>query len=74
MPTNFKIGLFATIVGGIYFIMAIRIPIAAIGDPMGPKYFPIGLGAIMLIAGVVLLIKGYLEHAAVPGKMETKSK
>lgn len=40
MPTNFKIGLFATIVGGIYFIMAIRIPIAIsiiAPNPMGYK-------------------------------------
>lgn len=71
MSNNFKLGVFTTIIGVIYFIMAIRIPLAPMGDPMGPKYFPIGLGATMSISGVAMLFIGYFERKAASNESNT---
>jgi len=43
--------------GSVYLLEGIRIPEAAIGDPLGPRIFPSVLGGIMLACGSVLLFR-----------------
>ena len=48
-------GIITLVIGLAYSIQAFNLPMASIGNPMAPKYFPMGLGVIMTIFGIVLL-------------------
>lgn len=50
-------GIFATILGILYTIQALILPEAAIGNPLAPKIFPIGVGLLMTLFGVILSVK-----------------
>jgi putative tricarboxylic transport membrane protein len=50
-------GMLATLIGIIYTIQAMLLPEAAIGNPLAPKIFPIGVGVLMILLGVVLSLK-----------------
>ncbi len=50
--------------GGIYLLEGIRIPPAAIGDPLGPRVFPTVLGGVMLVCGGALLLRPAAPHGA----------
>lgn len=53
-----RIGALIILVLGMgYLIMAISMPSATIGDPLGHKAFPIVLGGLMVILGGTLLIR-----------------
>ena len=41
----------------VYFYATAQIPSLEIGDPLGPKAFPILLGTVLLIAIVMLFVK-----------------
>ncbi|MDF2545413.1 MAG: tripartite tricarboxylate transporter TctB family protein [Anaerosolibacter sp.] len=43
------------VIGIIYSIQSYNLPRATIGSPMAPVYFPLGLGVLMAIFGIILL-------------------
>jgi len=51
------IGIIVTVLGVLYTFYAFALPKAAIGNPMGPLYFPIALGIVLSILGVILIIR-----------------
>ncbi len=56
------ISAFVCIVLGIaYSIKTLNLPEAAIGNPNAPKVFPLSLGILMTILGVVLLIQQVMK-------------
>ncbi len=48
--------------GIIFTIVSLRLPRAPVGDPMGPIYFPLGLGMLMSIIGFLMLISRKSEE------------
>ena len=50
-------GVALLLFGGVYLVEGIRIPPAAIGDPLGPRTFPTVLGVVMLVCGAILLCR-----------------
>ncbi len=73
--SNMIIGVLAAVAGIIYAVIAIKMPSSAVGSARGHTYMPLGLGAVMALAGIALFITEYLklkkEDQAV--KEETKS-
>lgn len=51
------VGIIVTVFGIIYSFNAFKLPKAAIGDPMGPVYFPLGLGIALITLGIALTIR-----------------
>ncbi len=59
------VALIILILGIGYLLAAISLPSAPIGDPLGPKAFPIVLGGLMILLGATILIgpeKGLESH------------
>lgn len=56
MRPNAWVGLTSVIFGAAYGVQAINLPRAAIGNPMAPLYFPIGLAVLMIFLGAVTFI------------------
>ncbi|MDG3085620.1 tripartite tricarboxylate transporter TctB family protein [Vibrio hannami] len=54
-------GLFGVGFGLVYGIMAWTMPRAAFGNPMDPIYFPLGVAAISILIGVLLLAKSNIK-------------
>jgi len=50
-------GAVTLILGGVYLFEGIRIPPAAIGDPLGPRTFPTILGVLMAACGAYLMVR-----------------
>lgn len=50
-------GILAIILGMIYSIQAYNLPRATVGNPMAPVIFPLVLGIIMVIFGIILFVK-----------------
>jgi len=50
-------GVVILILGGVYLFEGIRIPPAAIGDPLGPRIFPTILGFLMAACGAYLVVR-----------------
>ncbi|WED23940.1 tripartite tricarboxylate transporter TctB family protein [Vibrio sp. JC009] len=50
-------GLFGVGFGLIYGYMSYSMPRAAFGNPMDPIYFPLGISAISILIGILLLVK-----------------
>ena len=50
-------GILAAVLGSLYSIQALLLPNAALGNPLAPKIFPIGVGVLMVITGVVLAVR-----------------
>jgi len=50
-------GVVILVFGGIYLLEGIRIPPAAIGDPLGPRTFPTILGIVMAACGAYLIAR-----------------
>lgn len=44
-------------IGFIYLVKAVSMPSVSIGDPLGPKAFPIILGGLMIVLGSALFLK-----------------
>lgn len=57
MSKNIITGLFAVVVGIFYTVMALNIPHLQLGDPLGPKVFPLLIGISVILLGAVLMIK-----------------
>jgi putative tricarboxylic transport membrane protein len=56
MSKNFTSGLISIILGTIYFYTAMQFPEVQAGDNTGPKLFPLIVGAVAVIAGILLCI------------------
>ncbi len=56
MRPNAWVALVAIILGAVYSLQAYALPRATIGDPMSPIYFPLGLGALMMLLGAITFI------------------
>ncbi len=54
---NTLTGIIAIVIGGIYLVTTMLLPQMAMGDKLGPKLFPIIVGVLALVAGVVLIIQ-----------------
>ncbi len=50
--------------GIIYTIASLKLPRAPVGDPMGPIYFPLGLGIFMAVLGALMLITSKKDDSA----------
>jgi putative tricarboxylic transport membrane protein len=57
MTTDRIIGAAALLLAAVYLYATAQIPTLEIGDPLGPKAFPILLGIVLIIAAIVLFIE-----------------
>ena len=67
--SNVLVGIVFTLFGIIYSLQAYNLPKATIGNPWAPIYFPLGLGILMTVLGIVLTIAEYSR-----GEVEKKAK
>lgn len=49
-------GIGAIILGLLYTFKALSLPKASIGNPMAPLYFPLSLGVLMILMGVIVIV------------------
>jgi len=56
--SDYIVGIFGIIFGGIYSAQSLVLPKASIGNPWAPIYFPVSLGILMVGFGAMLLLKG----------------
>jgi putative tricarboxylic transport membrane protein len=50
-------GLFAVILGIVYSIGAVNLRGPSMGDPLGPKVFPLVIGTFSILFGVLLILR-----------------
>lgn len=50
-------GLFTVVFGLVYGYMSYSLPRAAFGNPLEPLYFPLGVSAVAIFIGILLLVK-----------------
>ena len=62
MTKNLAAGLISLVLGVVYLFMTLRLPDVSIGDPLGPKLFPMIVGIGALVSGV-LLVAGEIRAA-----------
>jgi putative tricarboxylic transport membrane protein len=74
MNSKITIGAIAIIVGIFYSIKAFQIPLVTMGNPMGPKYFPIALGIAMVVLGIIMFSLGIKEGKSIEKSAETEPK
>jgi len=55
-------GLIAILLGIIYSYQSYHLPRAAIGKAMAPIYFPLGLGILMVIFGIILFTQTWFKY------------
>ena len=54
---NALTGIAVTLFGILYSVMSLLLPKAAIGNAMDPLYFPMGLGILLTLIGLLLVVK-----------------
>lgn len=57
MNLSLMTGLLSTVIGVFYTIQAFMIRNATIGNPMAPKVFPLALGILLIIFGLIQTVK-----------------
>ncbi len=67
MNSDKVVGIFSLAFSFAYIVAAWLLPDAAIGNPMAPKYFPLGVGAIAFICSAMVLMRG-IKRGYVPKK------
>ena len=50
-------GIISIVLGFTYLIALLNIPLASIGNPYAPLYFPATLGILMVLLGIILVLK-----------------
>ncbi len=50
---NALMGFVVAAFGLVYLIMTFNLKRSAIGDPMAPLYFPLGLGSMLVVFGII---------------------
>lgn len=58
MNADIIVGIFSTALSAAYLIASWLLPDATIGNPLAPKFFPLGIGALALICSLLLLSRG----------------
>ncbi|PJC87311.1 tripartite tricarboxylate transporter TctB family protein [Vibrio sp. HA2012] len=61
-------GLFGVAFGLIYGYMTYTMPRAAFGNPMDPLYFPLGVSAVSVLIGILVLVKSDFKAAVLAYK------
>jgi putative tricarboxylic transport membrane protein len=61
-------GLFGVAFGLIYGYMSYSMPRAAFGNPMDPLYFPLGVSAVSVLIGILLLVKSNFKASVLAYK------
>ena len=67
MTRNLTAGLIPVVLGVVYLFMTLRLPDVSIGDPLGPRLFPMIVGIGSLVSGV-LLAAGEIRAAKSGGR------
>jgi len=62
LTRNLTAGLIPVVLGVVYLFMTLRLPDVSIGDPLGPRLFPMIVGIGSLVSGV-LLVAGEIRAA-----------
>ena len=62
MRQHLVIAAIAATIGSLYLVEAATIRSVRLGDPLGPKAFPVLLGVGMLLASVVLVLEARRGH------------
>jgi len=57
LSKNMITGFFAVALGGIYLIATLNLRHPTMGDPTGPKVFPLIVAILLIFLGVLLLMK-----------------
>ncbi|WP_430883515.1 tripartite tricarboxylate transporter TctB family protein [Fusibacter sp. JL216-2] len=60
---NALMGFVVAAFGLVYLIMTFNLKRSAIGDPLAPLYFPIGLGSMLVIFGIVQVIRSDIKKS-----------
>ncbi len=63
-------GIAAVIIGIAYSIQAYHLPRATVGNPLAPMVFPLILGLLMLVCGIILLVKEGMKKKEVTADQE----
>ena len=64
------IGVLTLLLAAVYLYATTQIPTLEIGDPLGPKAFPILLGIALILAAILLLFETLKGDAAASGAAE----
>lgn len=56
MTSNSVTGLISIVFGAVYLFMTLRLPDVSVGDPIGPKLFPLLVGLGALLCGILLVV------------------
>ncbi|MGB9840348.1 tripartite tricarboxylate transporter TctB family protein [Thermovenabulum sp.] len=72
MKKDMVTGLSAIILGLLYTYKALSLPKASIGNPMAPLYFPLSLGVLMVLMGVIGILTEMGKKINLEDKKEIK--
>ncbi|GBF12486.1 tripartite tricarboxylate transporter TctB family protein [Tepidibacillus infernus] len=70
MNTTALTGIVSILIGIVYSIQSYQLPKATVGNAWAPIYFPLGLGVLMAIFGVVMLVQGLAKGKANNGEQK----
>lgn len=48
------------VVGVIYLLLSLNLPISRIGDPQSPKYFPILIASLLIVMSIIYFFKCFV--------------
>lgn len=65
-----KTGIITAIVGIMYTVLAMNIQKASVGNPYEPMIFPVMLGILLTVLGVLVFIGEYRKNAKAKGNKE----
>ena len=60
---NALMGFVVAAFGLVYLIMTFNLKRSAIGDPMAPLYFPLGLGSMLVIFGIIQILRSDIKKS-----------
>jgi putative tricarboxylic transport membrane protein len=64
----------ALLLAAAYLYAASKLPSLEIGDPLGPKAFPILLGGLFAMSAVLLLVESLRSHPARAGELPARGR
>jgi len=72
MKKDTLIGLSSIILGLLYTYKTLGLPRASIGNPMAPLYFPLSLGVLMILMGIIAILVEMSKKTNLEDKKEIK--
>lgn len=60
---NALMGFVVAAFGLVYLIMTFNLKRSSIGDPLAPLYFPIGLGGMLVIFGIIQILRSDIKKS-----------